>query len=85
MNDKVNFRLLNLLITIAIVCLLYTIRGLWIGIVVNIFNVIAPFLLAFALLLSNLLVMPVSAGVNDFYFSDFIHLIVTSYINFIIY
>ena len=29
------------------------------------------FLLAFALLLSNLLVMPVSAGVNDFYFSDF--------------
>lgn len=49
MNDKVNFRLLNLLITIAIICLLYTIRGLWIGIVVNIFNVIAPFLLAFAL------------------------------------
>ena len=49
MNDKINFRLLNLLITIAIICLLYTIRGLWIGIVVNIFNVIAPFLLAFAL------------------------------------
>ena len=48
MNDKVNFKLLNLLITIAIVCLLYLIRGLWIGIVVNIFNVVAPFLLAFA-------------------------------------
>ncbi|MBQ2873164.1 MAG: AI-2E family transporter [Bacilli bacterium] len=49
MNDKVNFKLLNLLIIIAIICLLYFIRGLWIGIVVNIFNVLAPFLLAFAL------------------------------------
>ena len=49
MNDKVNFKLLNILIVITIVCLLYFIRGLWIGIVVNIFNVIAPFLLAFAL------------------------------------
>ena len=49
MNDKVNFKLLNLLIIIAIVCLLYFIRGLWMGIVTNIFNVLAPFLLAFAL------------------------------------
>lgn len=49
MNDKVNYKLLNILIVIAIVCLLYFIRGLWIGIVVNIFNVIAPFALAFAL------------------------------------
>lgn len=49
MNDKVNYKLLNLLLIIAIVCLLYFIRGLWIGIVVNIFNVLAPFLLAFAL------------------------------------
>lgn len=49
MNEKVNYKLLNILIVIAIVCLLYFIRGLWIGIVVNIFNVLAPFLLAFAL------------------------------------
>lgn len=49
MNDKINYKLLNILIMIAIVCLLYFIRGLWIGIVVNIFNVLAPFLLAFAL------------------------------------
>ena len=49
MNDKINFRLLNILIIIAIVCLLYLIRGLWLGIVVNIFKIIAPFLLAFAL------------------------------------
>lgn len=49
MNDKLNFRLLNLLIIIAIVCLLYLIRGLWIGIVVTIFKILSPFLLAFAL------------------------------------
>lgn len=49
MKDRVNVKLLNILIIIAIICLLYAIRGLWIGIVVNIFNVVAPFLLAFAL------------------------------------
>lgn len=49
MKDRLNFKLLNLLIIIAIICLLYLIRGLWIGIVSNIFNIISPFLLAFAL------------------------------------
>lgn len=49
MNDKVNFKLVNLLLIIAIICLLYLIRGLWIGIVTNIFNIIAPFALAFCL------------------------------------
>ena len=49
MNDRVNYKLLNILIVIAIICLLYFIRGLWIGIVTNIFNVIAPFVLAFCL------------------------------------
>lgn len=49
MENKVNFKLVNLLIIIMIVCLLYFIRGLWIGIVTNIFNILAPFLLAFAL------------------------------------
>lgn len=49
MKDKLNYKLLNLLIIIAIVCLLYSIRALWIGIVANIFKIIAPFLLAFAL------------------------------------
>ena len=49
MNDKLNYKLLNILLIIAIICLLYLIRGLWIGIVVNIFNIFAPFLLAFAL------------------------------------
>lgn len=49
MNDKLNYKLLNILIIITIVCLLYYIRGLWIGIVVNIFNILSPFLLAFCL------------------------------------
>jgi predicted PurR-regulated permease PerM len=49
MNNKINFKLLNLLIIIAIVCLLYFIKGLWMGIVTSIFNIIAPFILAFAL------------------------------------
>ena len=49
MKNKLNFKLLNLLIIISIICLLYLIKGLWIGIVVNIFNIISPFLLAFAI------------------------------------
>ena len=49
MKDKLNYKLLNILIIIAIVCLLYSIKNLWLGIVGNIFNVIAPFLLAFAI------------------------------------
>ena len=48
MKDSVNFKLLNILIVIAIVCLLYSIRGLWLGIVTNLFKIMAPFLLAFA-------------------------------------
>ena len=49
MKDKLNYKLLNILIIVAIVCLLYSISGLWIGIVSNIFKIIAPFALAFAL------------------------------------
>ena len=49
MNDRLNYKLLNMLILIAIICLLYSIRNLWIGIVVNIFKVLSPFLLAFAI------------------------------------
>ena len=49
MRDKINYKLLNILIIVAIVCLLYSISGLWLGIVKNIFDIIAPFVLAFAL------------------------------------
>ena len=49
MKDKLNYKLLNILIIIGIICLLYLIKDLWVGIVVNIFKIIAPFLLAFSL------------------------------------
>ena len=49
MKDKLNFKLLNALIIIAIVCLLYSIKGLWIGVVAKTFSIIAPFVLAFAI------------------------------------
>lgn len=48
-ENKLNFRLINFLIVISIICLLYLIRGLWVGILVNIFNIISPFLLSFAI------------------------------------
>lgn len=49
MENKLNYKLLNLLILIAIVCLLYFIRGLWLGLVTSVFGIISPFLLAFGL------------------------------------
>ena len=49
MKDKLNYKLLNILIIIAIICLLYSIKNLWVGIVINIFKIISPFLLAFAI------------------------------------
>lgn len=49
MENKINFKLVNLLLVVAIICLLYSIKGLWLGLVINLFNIISPFLLAFAL------------------------------------
>lgn len=48
-ENKLNYKLLNLLILISIVFLLYFIKDLWIGIVASIFKVVAPFILAFAI------------------------------------
>lgn len=48
-KTKVNFRLLNILILIAIVCLIYSIKDLWLGIVLKIIDVCFPFVVAFAL------------------------------------
>ena len=49
MKNKLNYKLLNFLVIVAIVCLLYLIKNLWIGIVNNIFGIVSPFLLAFAI------------------------------------
>lgn len=49
MKDKLNYKLLNLLIIVAIVWLLYLIKPLWLGFVTNVFKITAPFILAFSL------------------------------------
>lgn len=49
MNKKsVNYKLLNILILITIIFLLYQTIGLWSGIVSKVFNIIYPFIIAFA-------------------------------------
>lgn len=48
-KTKINFRLLNILIIVAIVCLVYSIKDLWLGIVIKITDICFPFLVAFAL------------------------------------
>lgn len=47
-KNKVNYRLLNILIISAIVCLIYSIKDLWLGIVLKIIDICFPFLIAFA-------------------------------------
>lgn len=49
MKDNINFKLLNLLILITIVCLIYFIKGLWIRIISSLFKIVSPFILAFGL------------------------------------
>lgn len=48
LENKVNYKLVNILLIILIICLLYVIRGLWIGIFGKIIAVILPFLVGFA-------------------------------------
>lgn len=43
-----NYKLLNLLMIVVIICLLYLIKGLWIGILQKIVAILLPFLIAFA-------------------------------------
>ena len=47
MENKLNYKLLNILIVVLIICLLYFIRGLWMGIFTKIVAIILPFLVAF--------------------------------------
>ena len=48
MDNKINYKLLNILLIVVIVCLLYLIKGLWIGILTKIVAIILPFIVAFA-------------------------------------
>ena len=44
-SDKINFKILNLLMIIGIICLLYMISGLWVGILNKVVAVLFPFVL----------------------------------------
>lgn len=48
MENKINYKLVNILLVVLIVCLLYSIKGLWLGLLAKIVAVILPFLIAFA-------------------------------------
>lgn len=48
MENKLNFKLLNILIAVLIIMVVYAIRGLWLGIFTKLMAVFAPFLIAFA-------------------------------------
>lgn len=48
MENKINYKLINILLIILIVCLLYAIRGLWLGVIEKLLAVFFPFLVAFA-------------------------------------
>lgn len=47
-KNKLNYRLLNILTLLAIICLVYAIKDLWLGIVIKIIDICFPFFVAFA-------------------------------------
>lgn len=49
MRNQVNFKMLNLLIFVTILCLLYLIKKLWLGIGTILIKIFFPFILAFIL------------------------------------
>lgn len=48
MKNKLNYKLVNILLVVLIIYLTYTVRGLWLGILSKIVAVLLPFLVAFA-------------------------------------
>ena len=48
-KDRVNYKLINILLVILIIALLYWISGLWIGVFNKILEVIFPFIVGFAI------------------------------------
>ncbi len=48
-DNKVNYKLVNIVLIITIFCLLYISKGLWLGIVGKIMQIIFPFIVAFAI------------------------------------
>ena len=48
-ENKINFKLVNIALIVLIIVLLYTISGLWLGIIGKIWNILFPFVLGFAI------------------------------------
>ena len=48
MNNKINYKLVNILLMVLIICLLYFVKGLWLGVLSKTVAVLLPFLVAFA-------------------------------------
>lgn len=48
MGNKVNYKLINVVLILVIICLLYMIRGLWMGVLSKLIAVFMPFIVAFA-------------------------------------
>ena len=48
-KNKINYKLVNILIVILIISLLYWISGLWVGIFEKVIAILLPFILAFTL------------------------------------
>lgn len=48
-KNKINYKLLNILLIIASIVLIYLIKDLWIGVVLKIISITFPFIIAFAI------------------------------------
>lgn len=48
-KDKINYKLLNILLFITIICLLFLIKDIWINLIKKLTEIIWPFIIAFAI------------------------------------
>ena len=48
MNNKINYKLVNVILVVVLICLIYFIKGLWLGILSKTIAVLLPFMVAFA-------------------------------------
>ena len=48
LKNKINYKLVNVLLVVAIICLIYVIKGLWMGIASKLLAVTLPFIVGFA-------------------------------------
>ena len=48
-ENKINFKLVNLALIVLIICMIYSMNNVWVGIISKLFSIIFPFLLGFAI------------------------------------